>query len=421
MSPLSAACLALALAVFSASPATRAAPHIPAHDNVIVEKLPVRANDPAVRHLRELRSAHTAAPDNRDVAVRLARSYFDLASAEGDPRYVGYAEAALRPWTTLPAPPTDVILMRALIRQYRHDFGPALRDLDAVISAEPGNTEALQWQFALHLVQADYAAARQRCTALAPLTTPLAATACTAILDGINGQSRQAYARLAAALALRTSTSTGTGTGAGAGAIDADYRQWLLTRLGEMALRAGNKTQAEKHFREAIATGVTDGFVLAAYADLLLEEKRPAEVVTLLKDWVASDILLLRLALAEQALRAPLAAAHQQALADRFAAAALRGDKLHQQEESRFALQLQGDAAKALALAVENWTSQREPRDARVLMEAALAHGDAAAAKPALDWMASTGFEEPRYRELAAALARLPAHGASGTATGAKP
>ena len=417
MSPLSAACLAVALAVFSASPATRAAPHIPAHDNVIVEKLPVRANDPAARHLRELRLAHTAAPDNRDVAVQLARSYFDLASAEGDPRYVGYAEAALRPWTTLPEPPTDVMLMRALIRQYRHDFGPALRDLDAVLSAEPGNTEALQWQFALHLVQADYAAARQRCTVLAPLTTPLAATACTAILDGINGQSRQAYARLAAALALRTSTGTGTA----AGAIDADYRQWLLTRLGEMALRAGNKTQAEKHFREAIATGVTDGFVLAAYADLLLEEKRPAEVVTLLKDWVASDILLLRLALAEQALRAPLAAAHQQALANRFAAAALRGDKLHQQEESRFALQLQGDAAKALALAVENWTSQREPRDARVLMEAALAHGDAAAAKPALDWMASTGFEEPRYRELAAALARLPAHGASGTATGAKP
>ena len=84
-------------------------------------------------------------------------------------------------------------------------------------------------------------------------------------------------------------------------------------------------------------------------------------------------------------------------------------------------MQLQGDAAKALALAVENWTSQREPRDARVLMEAALAHGDAAAAKPALGWMASTGFEEPRYRELAAALARLPAHGASGTTTGAKP
>ena len=415
MRPLSAACLALALAVFSASPATRAAPHIPAHDNVIVDKLPVRANDPAVRHLRELRSAHTAAPDNRDVAVRLARSYFDLASAEGDPRYVGYAEAAIRPWTTLPAPPTDVILMRALIRQYRHDFGPALRDLDAVVAAGPGNTEALQWQFALHLVQADYAAARQRCTVLAPLTTPLAATACTAILDGINGRSRPAYARLAAALALRTSTGTGTGT------IDADYRQWLLTRLGEMALRAGNKTQAEKHFREAIATGVIDGFVLAAYADLLLEEKRPAEVVTLLKDWGTSDILLLRLALAEQALRAPLAAAHRQALADRFAAAALRGDKLHQQEESRFEVQLQGDAAKALALAVENWTSQREPRDARVLMEAALARGDAAAAKPALDWMASTGFEEPRYRELAAALARLPAKDASGTVTGAKP
>ena len=392
-------------------PAAQAAPHIPSDDNVIVEKLPVRANDPAARDLRELRSAHAAAPDNRDVAVRLARRYFDLASAEGDPRYVGYAEAAIRPWTTLAAPPTDVILMRALIRQYRHDFNPALRDLDAVVAADPGNTEALQWQFALHLVQADYAAARERCTVLAPLTTPLAATACTAILDGINGQARQAYARLYAALAQRTA----------AGAMDVEYRQWLLTRLGEMALRSGDKTLAEKHFREAIATGVVDGFVLAAYADLLLDEKRPAEVVTLLKDWVASDILLLRLALAEDAVHAPLAATHKQALADRFAAAALRGDKLHQQEESRFELQMHGDAAKALALAIENWKSQREPRDARVMMEAALARSDAPAAKPALDWMASTGFEEPRYRELAAALTRLAANPSSGTATGAKP
>jgi hypothetical protein len=403
--------MALAIALFSAPLTTWAMPHIPANDNVIVEKLPVRANDPAARDLRELRSAHAAEPDNRDISVRLARRYFNLASAEGDPRYVGYAEAAIRPWTALPAPPTDVILMRALIRQYRHDFNPALRDLDAVVAADPGNTEALQWQFALHLVQADYGAARERCTVLAPLTTPLAATACTAILDGINGQARQAYARLSAALAQRTA----------AGAMDVEYRQWLLTRLGEMALRSGDKTLAEKHFREAIATGVVDGFVLAAYVDLLLDEKRPAEVVTLLKDWVASDILLLRLALAEDAVHAPLAAAHKQALADRFAAAALRGDKLHQQEESRFELQMHGDAPKALALAIENWKSQREPRDARVLMEAALARGDAAAAKPALDWMARTGFEEPRYRELAAALTRLAANPSSGTATGPKP
>jgi len=389
-----------------------ATPHIPANDDVIVEKLPVRANDPAARALRELRNAYAASPGNRDMAVRLARRYFDLAGAEGDPRYVGYAEATIRPWNSLATPPTDVLVVRALIRQYRHDFTSALNDLAAVVAADPANTEALQWQFALHLVQADYAAASGRCAKLAQLATTLAATACSAILDGINGQSRPAYARLSGALAQRAATGP---------TIDPEYRQWILTRLGELALRSGDKALAEKRFREAIATGVTDGFVLAAYADLLLDDNRPAEVVPLLKDWVASDILLLRLALAEEALRAPLAATHKQALADRFAAAALRGDKLHEQEESRFELQLRGNTSKALSLALDNWTSQREPRDARVLMEAALAHGDAAAARPALDWMARTGFEEPRYRELVAALARLGATPSSGnTAAGAK-
>jgi hypothetical protein len=412
MNSILAAIMAAGVLSFGLPSRAQSAPHIPVDDNVIVEKLPVRANDPAAKALRELRTAHSAAPDNRDIAVRLARRYFDLAGAEGDPRFVGYAEAAVRPWSTLVAPPADVLLVRALIRQYRHDFTSALRDLDAVIAAEPANTEAMQWQFALHLVQADYTAARERCTKLAPLTTALAATACSAVLDGINGRAQQAYASLSKALAQRMAS----------GPIDPEYRQWVLTRLGEMALRSGNKILAEKHFRDAIATGIADGFVLAAYADLLLDEKRHAEVVALLKDWIASDILLLRLALAEEAIRAPLAAAHRQALADRFAAAALRGDKLHEQEESRFELQLRGNAARALSLAQDNWKSQREPRDARVLMEAALARGDAAAARPALDWMARTGFEEPRYRELAAALARLGAAPSPGnTSAGAKP
>src|SRR6185369_10616485 len=189
---------------------------------------------------------------------------------------------------------------------------------------------------------------------------------------------------------------------------DAEYRQWVMTRLGELALRMGDRALAEKHFREAIATGVVDGFVLGAYADLLLDENRAAEVVPMLRDWVASDILLLRLALAENAVHAPLAAEHTQALADRFAAAALRGDKLHQQEESRFSLQLQHNPDKALALALENWKLQREPRDARVILEAALAKKDPVAAKPALDWMARTGYEEAPYRELVGQLNKLP-------------
>jgi hypothetical protein len=87
-------------------------------------------------------------------------------------------------------------------------------------------------------------------------------------------------------------------------------------------------------------------------------------------------------------------------LKERFDASAMRGDKLHQQEEARFHLYLLGDAPVALRLAAENYRLQREPRDARILMEAALAAKDYPAAQPALDWLRTSGYEDPAYRKL---------------------
>ena len=394
-----------AVLLFALAGPAFAAPRLPDRDDAILERLPTRANDPVAREVRELRSRLTANPKSLDLALQLARKYFDLAGAEGDPRYVGYAEAIIRPWKNGSAADARVLLMSALIRQYRHEFAPAMQELDEVIRLEPSNTEAILWQFALNLVQADYAGARASCARAAPHSTRLSAIACTAVIDSIGGKSRAAYDALSAAMARYPSA-------------DPEYRQWAITRLGEMAQRFGDRILAERHFKEAIATGFVDGFVLAAYADLLIDDKRYAEVIDLLKNWVASDILLVRLAIAETAIGAPLAADHRSALADRFAAAALRGDRLHQQEEARFALDLQKNPARALALAVDNWQHQREPRDALVLMLAARGAEKPAAALPALEWMANTGYEDPRYRALAAELrSKLPAAGTTKAVT----
>ena len=97
-------------------------------------------------------------------------------------------------------------------------------------------------------------------------------------------------------------------------------------------------------------------------------------------------------------------------LADRYAAARLRGDTTHRAEEARYLLHLRGDARQALRLAAENYRIQREPRDARVLLEAALAAQDGAAAQAVRDWLRSSGFEDARLRRLgqASALAGRP-------------
>ncbi len=371
--------------------AAQAAPYTPQSDDEVLERLPFKASAAEGRELRQLRRALAEQPQNPDRALALARRYFDLASAEGDPRYVGYAEAAIRPWSKAAEPPADILLMRALLRQYRHDFDAALADLARAAERDPGNAEIWSWRSAILLVQADYAGARAACDKLAAVASTLRATACSTAVDGLTGKSAQAYAELSKALARRPDGGP-------------DLKLWVQTRLAEMALRQGKDDLAERHFKAGLALGVTDGFILAAYADFLLDHDRPAEVVPMLRDWERSDILLLRLALAEQAAKLPGAAAHVAMMKERFDASALRGDKLHQQEEARFHLYLQSDAPGALRLAAENYRLQREPRDARILMEAALAAGEHAAAQPALEWLGASGYEDPLYAKLAQRL-----------------
>src|SRR5437899_12903949 len=96
-----------ALALASLALVASAAPYVPKDDSVVLEHLPVRPSDPVARELKQLRADLAANPRGRATAVRLAERYFALANAEGDPRYVGYAEAALKPWWDLSAPPLD--------------------------------------------------------------------------------------------------------------------------------------------------------------------------------------------------------------------------------------------------------------------------------------------------------------------------
>src|SRR5882724_7913084 len=383
---------ALVLASFAV--VAHAAPYVPKDDSVVLEHLPVRPSDPVARELRQLRAELAANPRRRATAVRLAERYFALANAEGDPRYVGYAEAALKPWWNLPAPPLDALVMRAILKQYSHDFSGAMRDLNAATREDHENARAWSWRAAIDMVQANYEAARKDCLALTNIESDFYAVGCLAYLDGTTGKAAAAYRTLSQALAREAEISPG-------------LKVWALTRLAEMSLRVGNVKQAEEHFRAAYFEPINDQFLLAAFADFLLDQGRPDEVIPLLVDWVRSDILLLRLALAEKVLKRPKASEHIEALKSRFDAAALRGDKLHQQEESRFNLYLLGNPRKALALAQENWKLQREPRDARILLEAALAMKDPRAAQGALDWLERSGHEDPGLRATAQRLKAL--------------
>jgi Flp pilus assembly protein TadD len=377
----------LTLFLAASASVSLAAPRLPDDDNQVLERLPARAVDPRQREMGELRRALAARPDDLALALRLARRYYAEVAAEGDPRYIGYAQAALAPWWKLPDPPVGARVMRAILLQFNHQFDAAVADLRAVVEVDPGNGEAWSWLAAIAMVRADYGLARQACEQFATLTTPAVAVACLAYLDATTGKSAAAAVSLRAALRQDTQAEPG-------------QRLWALTRLAEIEERRGALEAAEAVYREALSLGIIDGYLLAAYSDFLLDRGRNAEVLALLEGRERSDLLLLRLALAAKAGSNPQGADWQRDLGARFDAARLRGDTVHQKEESRYALQLLGDAPRALALARENYAVQREPADARILLEAAIAAHQPAAAEPVLTWMKSSGIDSVTLKRL---------------------
>ena len=357
-----------------------AAPFVPEHDGQVLERLPFAPGDPVQRRLRALRDQLTRTPNDLPLAVVVAAGYAELGHVTGDPRYAGYAQAALAPWWGLERPPQEVLVLRAALRQRMHQFNLALADLVTVVDANPRNAQARLMRATVHQVQGAYDQAREDCRALQDLTEKLVWTACLANLNGVTGKLRESYDQLRSALAKSVA--------------EPNLQGWVLTSLGELATRAGMVQEAEAHFRAALTLAPADYYILGAYADYLLDNGRFEDVVALLRDKTASDPLLMRYALALQAQNSKELAAQVEQLADRFAASRLRGDKAHLREEARFTLHLLNAPAAALNLAQENWQVQKEPADVRILLEAALAAHDNAAVNEVKTWLRNSRLED---------------------------
>jgi len=381
----------LMVAVLSRAALVAAVPFTPTDDGQVIEQLPVSPLDPTWRQVRGLRQQLAERPDNLALAVRVAWLYIEQGRALSEPRYYGYAEGVLAPWWKAAEPPVPILVLRATIRQHDHDFESALRDLSLALRADPENAQAWLTQAVVQQVRGDYAAARDSCMQVLRLSDPLVAVTCLSTIDSLTGNGPKAYDALGRALTRARSAPV-------------DVQRWAQTVLAETAARTNQASQADAHFQEALALGPTDDYLRAAYADFLLDQGRPQAVIDLLRASTRVDALLLRLALAEQRVAAPELDQHVQALRDRFAAARLRGDAVHQREEARFALYLLRQPQAALELARANWAVQREPADARLLLEAALAAGDPDAAQPVLIFLADSGLDDVQLTPLHAKL-----------------
>jgi hypothetical protein len=366
-----------------------ATPRVPTDDHEIIERLPAAFTQQAAE-LRALREAWLANPADSTAALALTERYIALARNESDPRYYGAAEGVLAQAFGAVLPPRARVL-RAAILQARHAFTEAMTELDTALAAAPRDAQAWLTRAAIQRVTGNYVAAKRSCVALAPLAEPMVATVCLASVGAVSGVARASEVMLARQVEQAPSADLGV-------------QQWALTVLAELAMSRGQVAETEQAFQAALAMPVRNVYLKVTYADFLLQQRRPQDVLELLDDERQHDGALLRLALAGAALEAPKAEQDFAALKARFAAGRARGSTLHQGEEARFTLALLDDPATALQLALANWELQREPRDARVVLEAAVASRDRAAAKPVIDFLVANKSEDVGLRALIAAL-----------------
>ncbi|MEJ8854159.1 hypothetical protein WKW79_06250 [Variovorax robiniae] len=383
------------LAIVLATTAARATPRIPTSDSEIVETLPAVAG--WSREERRLRRELVARPRDEGVALAAAQAYLDLARAQGDARYAGHALGVLQAWQPLSAnTPKAILVMHATVAQYLHDFDGAERTLRMALAGHPDDAQGWLTLATILRVRGRYEESDTACRALVPLRQHLYAEPCLAENNGLRGDHEAAQRVLQNLLDSPFLQEKRLGP----------YRQWLLTTQAGIAELAGRDAQADAAYRRAIDMGAS-GYDLLAYSDFLLRRNRPAEVLPLLKPEARSDAVLLRIVMAQER----LAAQHKQSpsqreaaqrdaeeLAARFDAGGLRpgSTQSHAREQAIFALEVQGDASKALALARLNVQLQREPIDLLVFARAAAAARDEGARQEVKTLMQQIGLRDTR-------------------------
>ncbi|MBL8916112.1 MAG: hypothetical protein JNM17_35760 [Archangium sp.] len=351
--------------------------YVPARDDVVLEKVPVRARAAPGVELSE------------QAAAQRARELITQARARGgDPRLLGQAQAVLSKWWSSQDASSELLLMRATVKQSLHDFDGALADLDLVVGRDPhrpagepaDSVDPQAWltRATVLTVQGRYADAVASCQHLNASERVLETMVCVAIPEALQGKLSESRAKLSELVVNEPAS-----------------KAWVSSVRGELERWAGDDVAAEKSLREAVMLDAGDSYSRSLLAELLLDLGRPKEVVALYAGRELNDTELLWVVLAN-----PEDAARKEELAARVAANRQRGETLHRREESRYALRVEGDAEMALTLAVENWKVQREPADARVFIEAAVAAHRSVALEPVRAWLNETKLPWPVLHKL---------------------
>lgn len=368
----------------------QAKPFIPKHDGQVLERLPKQLFQTTVsKKVKLLRAQLKNNPKDWASANQLARQYIELSKTLADPRYMGYAQAIIEPWLQNAQYSIQPLILRAIIRQNAHDFSGAMKDLDQVLSIQPGHFQANLIKATVATVQGKYSLAMQHCKQLMRRSSLFMVLICQSTPASLSGNAKRSYQL------LRRILSSGK-------LMTKKESSWAWTSLAEIAWRLGYFKAADQHFHRAKQVGVQDYYWMKTYADFLLQQQRPLDVIELIEADTQNDSLLLRLAIAEKLIDSEQLADHVAWLNERFQLNRRRGSSLHKGDEARFLLYFANQRQQALQLARQNWLIQREPTDIYILLKAAIAAHDDKTVVEVKQWLALNKTEDVVIQEILA-------------------
>jgi hypothetical protein len=347
-----------------------------------VKDLPTPSGDTVLEKLGpRLKPVATRTDASLIPAVRQA---IELFRQTADPRYLGQAQALIgKQWSSVDAS-HDLLTLQATIEQSRHEFTQAAATLRLALTRPAASHAQAKLTLAtIERVQGNYAAAIAACKSIVEAPAQLYARAC--MLETISMQGQWAGARDGLAQLMRDQRLP-------------VQQAWLQSLLAENELRAGDSAAAIRHFAISLRLA-DDGYTALAFADALLDSGQAQQALQALRNQPSSDSVLIRQAQAYKMLRDERYKAIAQELAQRFAAAQVRGTtQAHAREQALFELQVQANPQAALAFAQNNLKLQKESVDWLLTLRSAQAAGNSAAASDVLKAAAQTGLKDARLK-----------------------
>ncbi|WP_239038054.1 hypothetical protein [Marinobacter sp. C7] len=323
-------------------------------------------------------------------ATELADRVQDLigqARGTGDPRYLGYAERLFQRWPESPLN-DRLLVLRATLYQSLHRFEQAREDLAVVLERSRNRQHRIQARLTLanlETVQGRYPEAAHQCRQLTRQYPGLIAASCSAQVTARTGEPEAAYRALETLLADADSESP-------------TARLWAEGTLGDIAAQLG-WTVAEKHWQQVLSASPSDLYTRAQLADWHLQKGNHREVLALTEGHERVDSLAVIRAIAMLRSHHPDQDTLIRQLRERFSEAQWRGALLHQRDYARFLLDVEARPGQALEQARDNWRSQREPLDTRLLLRAAQAAGNPDTLAILRQWLKHHGQTDARYPE----------------------